>query len=662
MAYEGIDSELKNRMTAFGANPNALAQRYQQNGQLLDLLALQKLKKEKEEAKQSLAGQMQQNPPTIKKQREDELLQMTKDELVGQTGGILNQQKAKEDSNLRKVAARGMPRPKPRPKPQGGIGALQRGVPPQNPMMAMANRRGAPIQQRPNVNPMMMAMANRRGAPMQQRPVDPMAGGIPRLPTNNMRMASSGGIIGFSGTGPPGSVVPDATVESISANAATLKNDLQKDINTIMQNNDAYPDINSKQIAIDNLVTGFRDDYPNIDLTALDLQPTTTMHTPLNIDRATVQNLYGDLTGTDITKDLKELMEGMDTKNVLAAKDKLVEGGKKAISGETGKGIMKNIEDQRRSDWNFTMPTGGLESLSQGQKKLEKWQDEREAMYKEFTDPKAAAEQALMNRLEAIGGSGSLAEAGKFSRQAARKSEAARRKGMISGLAALEGREDKIDQTYQDKLKYITDLRAKIGDQGIEKGKIFKDLVVKGYDMLTKLNVQDQKNIIDTAGYLLEISMHKDDRNAKMGHDILMAMIADADNEAALQAAKTQMNASIRIAQAGEVTTRMIAEMQSDDKLQSQLYAFEKLKGDILLEVRTAFRKQLEADYKNLAKIKQDYDADSTEVEEMETKLKITEELIKQAIETHTAGMDATIKELKNTLAERKRKRAQTGR
>lgn len=120
MAY-GIDSQIQDRVDAYRGNPQQLMQRYQQNQELLDLLALQKLKSEKEAAARDMQMQMQQNPQTIKQQREAELLGLTKQELAQQTQGILQQRQASQQKNLQRVA-------------QGGLGALA----PQRPMPRMA--------------------------------------------------------------------------------------------------------------------------------------------------------------------------------------------------------------------------------------------------------------------------------------------------------------------------------------------------------------------------------------------------------------------------------------------------------------------------------------------------------------------------------------------
>ena len=108
MAYP-IDSEINDRMDAFRSNPNALMQRYNQSREFIDLIALQKLKSEKEAAARDVKLSMQNNPNTIKAQREQELLDMTKDELVKQTSGLMALNKAKQQNNMQKVANMGVP-------------------------------------------------------------------------------------------------------------------------------------------------------------------------------------------------------------------------------------------------------------------------------------------------------------------------------------------------------------------------------------------------------------------------------------------------------------------------------------------------------------------------------------------------------------------------
>jgi hypothetical protein len=105
----GIDQQIQQKVDAYRGNPQALQQRYAQNQQLIDLLALQKLKSEKEAAARDIQMKMQQSPQTIKDQREAELMQMTKDDLAKQTGQLLEQRQARSQNNLQRVAQAGLP-------------------------------------------------------------------------------------------------------------------------------------------------------------------------------------------------------------------------------------------------------------------------------------------------------------------------------------------------------------------------------------------------------------------------------------------------------------------------------------------------------------------------------------------------------------------------
>ena len=54
-----LDQQIQTKMDAYRGDPNKLMQRYQQSQELLDLLALQKLKSEKEAAARDMQMQMQ---------------------------------------------------------------------------------------------------------------------------------------------------------------------------------------------------------------------------------------------------------------------------------------------------------------------------------------------------------------------------------------------------------------------------------------------------------------------------------------------------------------------------------------------------------------------------------------------------------------------------
>jgi hypothetical protein len=151
----GLDAQVEQRMDAYRSNPQQLQQRYGQNKELLDLLALQKLTSEKQAAARDMQMKMQQQPGTIAQQREQEALELTKQEmgstlgeLAGRTKGTLDQQQNAQQQNMQRMA-KGQP-----PVAQGGIGALmggqqarppRQGVPPQAQGLANA-RMQAPVQ------------------------------------------------------------------------------------------------------------------------------------------------------------------------------------------------------------------------------------------------------------------------------------------------------------------------------------------------------------------------------------------------------------------------------------------------------------------------------------------------------------------------------------
>ena len=91
---------------------------------------LQKLKSEKDAAARDMQMKMQQQPQTIKDQREAELLQRTKDDMVKQTAGVMQQKQVQQQKNMQRAAQGQMPQQRPQqpkmPMAQqaGGLGGL----------------------------------------------------------------------------------------------------------------------------------------------------------------------------------------------------------------------------------------------------------------------------------------------------------------------------------------------------------------------------------------------------------------------------------------------------------------------------------------------------------------------------------------------------------
>jgi len=101
---------VEDRVAAYRGNPAPLQQRYQMSQDLLDLLALQKIKSEKDAAARQMQMQMAQQQAqqgegamTVAQQREKEVMDMTKNELAQQRIALLQQQIEQQQANMQKL-------------------------------------------------------------------------------------------------------------------------------------------------------------------------------------------------------------------------------------------------------------------------------------------------------------------------------------------------------------------------------------------------------------------------------------------------------------------------------------------------------------------------------------------------------------------------------
>ncbi len=126
MALEsgGIDAQVEQRMDAYRNNPQQLQQRSKMSGSLLDLLALQKITSEKQAVARDMQMKMQQQPGTIAQQREQQAMQLAKQEmggtlgeLAGRTKGTLDQKQKMQQKNMQRLA-------KAQPQRPAGIAGL----------------------------------------------------------------------------------------------------------------------------------------------------------------------------------------------------------------------------------------------------------------------------------------------------------------------------------------------------------------------------------------------------------------------------------------------------------------------------------------------------------------------------------------------------------
>lgn len=105
-----IDQEVASRVAAFKGNPQALQQKYAASQQLIDLLALQKIKSMQESAAREMQMQLAQQQAangesnmTVAQQREKEVLDMTKQELAQQRGALAQQQQQEQQQAMQKL-------------------------------------------------------------------------------------------------------------------------------------------------------------------------------------------------------------------------------------------------------------------------------------------------------------------------------------------------------------------------------------------------------------------------------------------------------------------------------------------------------------------------------------------------------------------------------
>ena len=98
-----------------------MQQRHAQSKELIDLLALQKLKSEKDSAARNMQMQMQQQPGTIAQQLESEMVGRTKDEMLQGVAGVMKNNQARQQQRGASLGIAPQPRPNMQRMAQGGI-------------------------------------------------------------------------------------------------------------------------------------------------------------------------------------------------------------------------------------------------------------------------------------------------------------------------------------------------------------------------------------------------------------------------------------------------------------------------------------------------------------------------------------------------------------
>jgi hypothetical protein len=114
---------------AFKGNPQALEQRYAKDQQLIDLLALQKIKSDMDAAKRDMMMKSAQagQPPTVKAQREQEVLAMTKEDVAKRVTDVAQQKQQEQQQKMQELMQSGIaqaPAPNMMQMAGGGIVAF----------------------------------------------------------------------------------------------------------------------------------------------------------------------------------------------------------------------------------------------------------------------------------------------------------------------------------------------------------------------------------------------------------------------------------------------------------------------------------------------------------------------------------------------------------
>jgi len=124
-----IDSQINDRMQMYAGNPQGLMQRYTQTQELVDLLALQKMKNDRAAATSAVQGAMQPPTGTVKGQLEQEAMQGARNDVMrSMAPGI--QQQGQRMAQMQNRAAMGLPgqaAPNMSRMANGGIVGYQQG-------------------------------------------------------------------------------------------------------------------------------------------------------------------------------------------------------------------------------------------------------------------------------------------------------------------------------------------------------------------------------------------------------------------------------------------------------------------------------------------------------------------------------------------------------
>jgi hypothetical protein len=476
-----IDREINARVEAYGSNPQALQKKYAMTKELVDLLALQKIKKSMDSARAAVEAQMQTNPATIKQQREQEVFGRTAQDVAQQLGGVLQTAKNQQ------MAQR-------RPAPQG-LGALmpqqrqrpQQGQRPQQPQRMQAGG--------------IVAFSGTDGSRVQS---DPTERQIRQL--INMGLTDDQIRTAVMNTG----LLPQAADNIIRQVRAQQKTD------TSLQ--PPQPKTQSIDLASDDPVLATQGTQPPQPKTVPEPEPEPAPEPapdPTNTGIATAAKGFPKVTNEDGTRksatQLVTEMEPLESPQIDTSK-----------ANEAGLAVLKDFNlgpDTLKDPEQYRKDVRDDEAdFFRRKEKMENYQrmiDRQEALNAEQSDPKALAREQLQAGLIGMAGRGSTAGAG------------------FGAGAMTMGRSQKRDA--QARLKTVADMVDNMEKQDFE---VAKTASAAGRDALAQAATDRRTALtamytmrgqeLDTIRKQAEMDYNANKDNIK---NLLDASVADATSE-----------------------------------------------------------------------------------------------------------------------------------
>ena len=230
MATYGIDEKVSDLSDTYRNNPKGLQDKYRMSGDLVDLIALQRINEERKAKQKEIAMQMEQNPQSVAEQEYEQAKGLIKDDIVGQTGKLLQEKQKRAAMNQQRMMGG---------QPPTGVPAAARRRPPTN----MAGIGGVPPR----------APVNPRGTGIAANPV----------PSSPTAYGAGGGIVSFQNTG---SVkITEAQLREMGIDQKTWDSLTQGTKDTILDSFDpAHPPAYSRNIAPMERTRALRAEADNI--------------------------------------------------------------------------------------------------------------------------------------------------------------------------------------------------------------------------------------------------------------------------------------------------------------------------------------------------------------------------------------------------------------